>query len=461
MESKNKESFYQKLWLIALPITLQSIVQSALSMIDQYMVGQLGETAINAVGFGSKISFIFLLALAGITSATSIYTAQFWGTRDKEKIGSVLGLTLGIGIALAAVPIGLSLMIPETIMRFFTQDQVVVQTGAAYMRIIAPGLIPLVFIQALSAVTRSCGNAKIPMATGFFSVFLNTILNFILIFGTPFNSAMGVEGAAYATTVSRFAECVLLLILFCKQAYFPVRWHSLRPRNKTLIFGFIATMMPLFINETLWAVGDSIFMSLYGRLGSVQSAAMIATFPIQGLCFGLMSGLGAASGIMIGNLLGEGQLDQAYAQSRKFMRTGVLLALIIGIFVILLGPAYTHSLKISQSSQAFARQILWVFGGLLWIKVSNMILAGGILRSGGNTKSILALEMVGIWCIGVPVGLAAIAYTELTVPWIFLLVSLEEAFRLGVGLLLFKKRKWMRNLNQEVVPSESPQFSVS
>lgn len=460
MTQKSNQTFHKKLWLIALPITLQSIIQSALSLIDQYMVGQLGETAINAVGFGSKISFIFLLALAGIASATSIYAAQFWGTRDQRKMGSILGLTVGIGLLVSTVPILLSLLRPESIMQFFTHDSTVIKMGADYMRIIAPGLIPLVVIQALSAISRSCGDAKIPMMTGFFSVSLNTILNFMLIFGTPFNDAMGIQGAAYATTISRMAECILLFFLFSRKQYFPIRWHALRPANKALTLGFIATMLPLFLNETLWAIGDSIFMSLYGRLGSVQSAAMIATFPIQGLSFGLMSGLGAASGIIVGNLLGENQTNEAYSYGKQLMRTGVFCALGIGLLVIFLGPLYTRSLKISFASQAFARQILWVFGGFLWIKVSNMILAGGILRSGGHTKTILYLEMTGIWCIGVPIGTAAIAFTELTVPWIFFLISLEEVFRLGVGLFLFKRKKWMRNLNDERPASASPQLDT-
>lgn len=446
MTHTNKD-FTKKLLYIAIPITIQSIIQSSLSMIDQLMVGQLGETAINAVGFGTKLSFIFLLALAGITSSTSIYASQFWGGGDKKKIGSILGLTLSTASILALIIIILSIVFPHFIMGLFIKDTTVIALGADYMRIISLGLIPLVIVNSFAAVLRSCGDAKTPLITGFISVIMNTLLNYILIFGIGRVTGMGVKGAAIATSISRLVECILILYLFHRKKLLQLKIVDYFKFNKKLVSLFTITMLPLLINELLWAIGDSVFSAIYGRIGGIQAAAMISTFPIQGLSFGLMSGIGAASGIMIGNLLGEGKNDEAYLYGKKFIKLGIIFSVIIGIIVILFGKYYIALMKISPESKKYALKILDIFAIVLWIKVSNMIIAGGILRSGGNTKIILVLEIIGMWCIGVPAGIFASTYTNLPIQWIYFFISLEELFRMVVGLKLFSKRSWMSNMN--------------
>ena len=449
MTQTNKD-FMKKLTFIAIPITIQSIIQSSLSMIDQLMVGQLGETAINGVGFGTKLSFIFLLALAGITSSTSIYASQFWGGGDKKKIGSVLGMTLSSASILALITIILSIVFPHFIMGLFIKDTEVISLGADYMRIISLGLIPLFIVNSFSAVLRSCGDAKTPMITGFISVIMNTLLNFILIFGIGEMAGMGVKGAAIATTISRLVECILILYLFHRKNLLELKVLDYFKFNKKLVSLFTLTMLPLLFNEALWAIGDSVFSAIYGRIGGIQTAAMMSTFPIQGLSFGLMSGIGAASGIMIGNLLGEGKNDEAYLYGKNFIKLGIILSVIIGIIVSLFGQYYINLMKISPEAKEYALKILNIFAIVLWIKVSNMIIAGGILRSGGNTKIILALEMIGMWCIGVPVGITVSTYTNLPIQWVYFFISFEELFRMLVGLKLFTKRSWMSNMNASI-----------
>ncbi|WBW99791.1 MATE family efflux transporter [Oceanirhabdus sp. W0125-5] len=446
MIQSNKD-FMKKLTYIAIPITIQSIIQCSLSMIDQLMVGKLGETAINAVGLGTKLSFIFLLTLAGITSATSIYASQFWGGGEKKKIAGVLGITLSYASIIALLTIILSILCPQFIMSLFIKDTAVISLGADYMRIIALGLLPLVIVNSFASVLRSCGDAKTPMITGFVSVILNTLLNYILIFGMAGISGMGVKGAAIATTISRLVECMLILYLFHRKNLLKLKIKDYFKFNKKLVSLFTITMLPLLLNEALWGIGDSVFSAIYGRIGGMQTAAMMSTFPIQGLSFGLMSGIGAASGIMIGNLLGEGKNDEAYSYGKKFIKLGIMFAVIIGILISLLGSYYIDLMKISPESKEYACKILNVFSLVLWIKVSNMIIAGGILRSGGNTKIILALEMAGTWCIGIPLGIVVSKYTNLPIQWVYFFISSEELFRMVVGLKLFTNRTWMSNMN--------------
>lgn len=446
MTQTNKD-FARKLTFIAIPITIQSVIQSSLGMIDQLMVGKLGETSIKAVGFGTKLSFIFLLAMVGITSATSIFVSQYWGAKEKEKIGNVLGITISVGSIIAIIAIILSVVFPHFIMGLFIKDKEVINLGADYMRIIAIGLIPLVIVNAHAAVLRSCGDAKTPMITGFICVIMNTSLNYLFIFGVGQMGGMGVKGAAIATSISRMLECFLILYLFHRKNLLQLKILNYFKFDKSLVSLFITSMLPLLINEALWAIGDTVSAAIYGRIGGAQTAGMLLTFPIQGLAIGLMSGIGAASGIVLGNLLGEGKNDQAFLYGKKFIKLGIVLSVIIGIIVVFSARLYIDLMNVSVDAKEYAYNIINVFAIILWIKVTNMIIGGGILRSGGNTKIVLILEMIGMWGIGVPTGLAVYSFTNLSIQWVYFFISIEELFRMVVGLKIFHNKSWMSNIN--------------
>jgi len=420
-------------------------MQSSLGMIDQ-----LGETAINAIGFGNKLSFIFLLALAGITSATSIYASQYWGGKDKQKIGNILGITLFFASIIAIITIILSVIFPEFIMGIFIKDKQVIDLGADYMRIISIGLIPLVIVNAHAAVLRSCEDAKTPMITGFICVIMNTVLNYFLIFGIGKMGGMGIKGAAIATSISRMLECFIILYMFYRKNLLQLKILDYFKFNKKLVLLFIASMMPLVMNEALWAIGDTVFSAIYGHIGGAQTAGMILTFPIQGLSIGVMSGIGAACGIVLGNFLGEGENDLAFLYGKKFIKLGIMLSIVTGIIVVLCGRYYINLMNVSVDAKEYALKIINVFAMILWIKVTNMIVAGGILRSGGNTKIVLILEIIGMWCIGVPIGIAVYLFTNLSIEWVYLFISIEEFFRMAVGLKIFLNKSWMSNINESL-----------
>lgn len=195
---------------IAIPISVQSLIQASLNMIDQFMIGQLGETSIAAVGLGGRLSFILLLSLGGITSAASIYTDQFWGKKNTKYIDRVLGSTLICGMIVTLFFTLISLVSPEWVMSIYTEDVSVIQTSSSYMKIISLGYIPMLFVMTYSSVLRSTENAKLPMYTGLLCVVLNTILNYLLIFGKFGLPELGVQGAAIATLISRFTEYIVL-----------------------------------------------------------------------------------------------------------------------------------------------------------------------------------------------------------------------------------------------------------
>jgi len=450
-----KDKIFLKAMLgIAIPISIQSLIQASLNMIDQFMIGQLGDTAIASVGLGLKFFSILAFTLGGVLTAASIYASQFWGKKDESRVGEVLGSTLLYGALVTSAFVVIGVAFPERVLGIFTNDGPLIAAGSQYLKIISWGNIPMLFVVSYSVILRCTGHAKLPMYTGMFSVITNIILNYILIFGKFGAPEMGIQGAALATTISRILECVLIIgVIYLKKyvgAYSPRAMFTI---SNSLMKSFFITMIPLLLSEFFWVLGESAFTVIYGRMGTSELAAMTITYPVQGMSFAFLNGIGVATGIMIGRMLGTDDYEGAYDYSKRFITYGIIGAGIMGVTIILTSGFYVSLFNVSQEVQGFAVKILTMYSLVMWAKVSNMIIAGNILRSGGETKLTFYIESFGMWVIGVPLGYLAAFKFGLPIHWVYLMISLEEIVRMGIGLYLTQSRRWMKNITARIEAS--------
>jgi len=446
------KSFIKNMMMLAIPISIQSMIQSSLGIIDQVMVGQLGQNAVAGVGLGGRIPFIFFMVIAGITSGTSIYVSQYWGKKDTNNIKQVMGATLMIGTLVAILFMSLALLMPKGVVALFSRDQAVIQEGASYLAIVSLSFVPVLITMTYSSVLRSTHHVKLTLYAGLMSVVTNTILNYILIFGYLGMPVMGVKGAAIATTVSKVIEAlVIVAVVYGKKLPGCVRIKDLVTFKMNFFKLFMITTLPLLINEFLWSAGESIYTGIYGFMGTEQATSMIITYPLQSFCISIFIGLSSAAGVMIGNKLGENKYDIAYDYAKNFTILGILGAVIVGIGVMLISDIYVSTYKISHEVQNNAIILIIVFCCVLCVKVGNMIMGGGVLRSGGQTKLTLFLDILGTWGIGIPIGLLAAFVLKLPLYAVYLLISLEEVVRFIIGLIWMKRKIWIKNIiNDEI-----------
>lgn len=446
-----KKSYLKAMLAIAVPVSIQSLFQASLSVIDQFMVGKLGENAIAAVGLGSRFPSIFLVTLAAIGTTTSIMVSQYWGVKDEKNIKSVIGGNLLFGFIITTVFFLLSTLFSEQVLSVYTKDARIIEMGSGYLVINAAGYIPMLLIMIYASVLRSTGHVKAPMYAGVFAVVLNTALNYIFIFGKFGLHPMNYMGTAYATTIARVLEA-LLLIAFTYLNKYPGAYKikELFCFKIDFIKQILIIAAPLIANEFLWALGETMYSIVYGRMGTDQIAAMTLTYPIQNLCIGLFTGLGSAAGIMVGNKLGQGDSETAFKYSKKFVQLGVAGSVILGILLAGFSNLYISVFSISSQLRNCTYSLLTMYSIILWVKVSNMVIGGGILRSGGKTKYTLYLDMLGTWGIGVPLGFISAFLLKLPIQWVYLLISSEELVRFIIGLKIMYSRKWMNNLTGNV-----------
>jgi putative MATE family efflux protein len=439
--------FIRSMLAIALPVAFQQLITAGLNMIDVLMVGQLGETAVAALGLANQVFFLLILFLFGVTSGMSIFTAQYWGKGDVENIRKVLGICLAIAVTVA---IGFTLaatLIPQRLMSFYTEDQEVIKLGSDYLRIVGLSYIMMAITVSYISVLRSITMVKITVIVSVLALGLKTTLGYLLIFGIGIFPELGVRGAAIGTAVGWTFECILLMILVYRLktplAANPLSFFQF---NRPFAMNVLKTSMPAAINEVLWSVGITSYNAVYARIGTDAIAAVNINATIEELVFVLFIGLGNACAVMVGNKIGAGEKHVAFEYGRRFMILGVTVALIGGAIVFSLRETIIRPFEISPSAADNLRGLMLVFALSAWLKMLNFILFIGAMRAGGDTRYAMFTELFSIWAIGVPAALIGGFVLHLPVYGVYALVLLEEAAKAIIVFRRFLSRRWIHDL---------------
>ena len=444
---KQENNFFKTVCKIAIPVALQCMLQSSFSMIDQIMIGQLGSVSIAAIGLAGKFSSIFSVVVSAIAVVAGIMIAQYMGKQEKEEVDKSFSVNMVASVILALIFTILCLVSPKQIIRIYTQEDQICNVAASYLQIVALTFLPMAGATILSTMLRCMEKASLPLYASVVAAVINTVLNYILIFGKLGISAMGVEGAAIATVIAQIANFLFMLAAFIliygkeNQTF----WFSLNLGNAGYKQYFMM-LMPILITEFLWSLGENVYASIYGHMGTQACAAMTLTNPVQGLMIGALSGLSQAAGILIGKSLGKKEYDEAYRNSKKLVWYGLTGAIILSALLVILRYFYIDIYEVEDSVKESARAVLLAFAIISPVKVLNMILGGGIVRSGGKTKLIMWIDLTGTWIFGVPLGLLAAFVWGLSIPYVYFILSLEEVVRLAITVVVFKKKIWMQSL---------------
>jgi putative MATE family efflux protein len=442
-----RRAFYKKMGTIALPVVFQSLLNNSLSFVDTLMIGQLGEASIAAVALANQMFFLISLLYFGVCSGSSIFLSQFWGANNRTNIQRVLGLSLLTAFIAACIFASISLFAPSTIMRVFTPDPLVVDQGAAYLRIVAISYIFSAISQILATALRVTGHAKTPLKVALLSLSLNAVGNYLLIFGIGPFPAWGVAGAALSTALSRLLEVtILLIIIYRRHPILAIRTKDAFQFDRKFLAHVVPTSLPVIINEIFWALGMVTYKIAYARMGIAAIAAVNVTEAIGNLFFVALIGVSNATLIMIGIKIGEGELDTARFWARRFILTSIVIGAAMGIFEALLAPGFTSFFNISDVVRTYAIHCLYIHAALLPVRSVNIVIIVGVLRSGGDTRFSMFAELFGTWGTGVTLALLGAFVFKLPIVSLYLLVGMEEVAKLFIGLWRVKSGKWVNDL---------------
>lgn len=444
---KQNHSFLSAVCNLAIPVALQSMLQSSFSIVDQIMIGQLGSVSVAGVGLAGKFAGIYSVVVAAFGSVAGIMISQYLGQKNRGEVKRSFSLNLFFALAVAGLFTLSCMLFPGKIMGLYTTDAETLNAAVSYLSILSGTFFPMAGATMLATLFRCVEKAKYPLYASICTALANTVLNYILIFGKLGFAPMGAEGAAIATVVSQILNFLLMLLMYRKhREAFPLAGSSKLRKTCFHWKQYGAILLPMLACEFFWSLGENVYAAIYGHLGTDACAAMTLTNPIQGLMIGALCGLSQAAAVMIGKLLGEDQQEEAYRASKKLMLYGFVGAAILSVVIVLTSGFYVRIYQVEDSVKRITRQILFAYALVAPFKIQNMIVSGGVLRSGGKTKYVMYIDLIGTWIFGVPLGLLAAFVFHLPIPYVYFILSLEECIRFGISLMVFRKRSWMTQL---------------
>ena len=444
---KTQEHFFKAVCTLAIPVALQSMLQSSFSMVDQIMIGQLGEINVAGVGLAGKFASIYSVVISAIGAVAGIMIAQYLGQKNRSEVRRSFFTNLLLGAGIAGMFMVICTLFPNQIMGAYTRDVQTRQAAAEYLMLISGTFVPMAGATLLSTLFRCLEKPRLPLYASVLSALLNTGLNYIMIFGKLGISPMGVRGAAFATVISQCANFLLMLLMLSKNGFLLKSNEGEPTATLRMNWGqYWSMLLPLLVCEVVWSLGENVYAAIYGHMSTDASAAMTLTNPIQGLVIGALCGLSQAASVIIGKHLGSGENEEAYWSAKKLMLYGAIGSALLSVIVMIASKAYVGIYQVDNAVKTMTMQILFAYAIVVPFKVLNMILGGGIIRSGGRTKYVMFIDMVGTWCFGVPLGLLSAFVWKLSIPYVYFLLSLEECIRFGISLIVFRRRKWMNQL---------------
>ena len=451
---RRDKSFYRYLARLTAPIALQNLITFSLGLIDTLMVSQLGNTEMAAVTTANVPVFLLISIVFGVQSGVGILISQYWGKKDLENISRAMGVAAYLGVGIAAVLAAAFFLWPVEIMDLLSNKHELSLLGAPYLRIIGFSYVFNMLSSIYVSAQRSVENSSFGMKLFGMSTILNTGMNYLLIFGKCGFPMLGVEGAAIATLLSRVAEFVVCLICALRSRVIPLDWKALARPGGEMLRRFVKYSSPVLVNELFWGLGNSLLTVILGH--TVISVEFLAANAVMGnlnrlflvVCFGL----GAATAVIIGKAIGEGQSrEELMALSRTLSWVTILVGAVLAVVALALVPLLFQPVifplfKLEGLSAHLATTLAVTGFACIPFHAYSISAVTGILRAGGDVFWSTALDLGPQWLIALPLT-ALLGLVLNADPWFVSLAIQAESFvKCPICLWRIRSEKWIHDV---------------
>ena len=451
MKPENKK-FYRNLAVMVLPMAIQNLLTSLVSASDALMLGLLDQDALSAISLASQINFVEQIIVFGLVAGTSVLAAQYWGKKDEAAVEKVLGITLRYTLLGTSVLCLASLIFPQYLMRFFTNDPHLIELGIPYLRIVAVSHIFVAISQTYLTIMKTTDRVKRSSIFGSTTVILNIILNSLLIFGLFGLPKMEIAGAALATTISRGVEVLLCLIENRKKDVVRIRVRRIFESYPVLHKDFWHYTTPLLANMVAWGGAMTAYSAILGHLGTDAVAAHSIGNIVKNCIDCVGGGVGIGASIILGNQMGRGELEEAKRDGARFLRISLVIGTVAGLVILagtplILKAAYT----LSPQAKHYLKYMLFMCAYYMIGRTLNTMLINGIFTAGGDTRFGFWCDLINLWVVIIPAALIAAFLLKAPVLVVYFILYLDEFTKIPAEIIHYKKYKWVKNITRENV----------
>lgn len=452
------KAFYRRVLAIALPMIIQNGIATFVSLLDNIMIGQVGTVQMSGVSIVNQLIFVFNLCVFGATSGAGIFTAQFHGCKDTNGVRQTFRFKILAGAVISAVGIAIFLLFGQPLIQLYLKGEgdpadaaQMLAFGKEYLMVMLWGLPAFALSNAYAGTLRESGETVVPMAASSSAVFVNLALNWVLIFGHLGSPALGVQGAAIATVISRYVELLVVAswthlhgekMPFIQGAYrsfaisLPLFWQIIRKG------------MPLLINEALWSIGMVVLNQCYSTRGLDVVPALNISSTIYNLSGVVYMALGNAVGIIIGQMLGAGESEETVrSEDRKLIFTAVVSCLVFAVIMVSVSGLFPMLYNTTDQVRSLASKLICI--AALFMPFNAYTHSTYFtLRSGGQAMVTFLFDSCFVWTFCVPLALALSRLTALPILWLYFICQSADLIKCVIGAFMIKRGKWIQNLTK-------------
>lgn len=442
--------FYLSVLALVIPMALQNLINVGVTAADVVMLGRVGETALSGSSLAGQVQYIMTLFLFGLTSGATVLTAQYWGKKDLRTIEKILGLGMRAAVFVTALFFLAAQIMPEQLLRIFTIEPEVIKEGVKYLRIVSFSYIFMGITQTYLYIMRSVERVVVATVVYLCSLLCNITINAILIFGLLGMPAMGVQGAAIGTLVSRILEMVLVCVyskVWNKDIKFRIIYFF--KTEHVLNMDFLKYAFPVILNEVLWGLGTATNTAVLGHMGSAAVAANSVAQVARQLATVVAFGLSSATAIYLGKTIGEKKYEHAKAYAKRFVWLSVIMGVVGGVLILLISPVMAEMMTLSETAKGYMRFMFFVMSYFVVGQAFNTTMVVGTFRSGGDTRFGLLLDMSTMWGCSILFGALAAFVFHCSVPVVYMILMSDEIIKIPITWRRYKSYKWLKDVTRE------------
>lgn len=450
--------FYKMVLAVAVPIMIQNGITNFVGLLDNIMIGQIGTEQMSGAAIVNQLIFVYNLCIFGGVSGAGIFTAQYFGQGDNEGVRKTFRFKIWMASILTILTVILFLTCGTTLIQMYLKGEgsaadaaATLMYGRQYLMIMLMGLPPFMMGQVYASTLRECGKTVLPMISGVISVIINLTFNYLLIFGKFGFPELGVRGAAIATVISRYFEVLIIVVwTHChkKENPFTIGLYRTLRVPAALVKKILLKGMPLLLNETLWAAGMAMLTQCYSIRGLNVVAGLNISNTINNVFNIVFIALGDSVAIIVGQLLGAGEMEKARDTDNKMIAFSVTCCTAVAALMFLLAPVFPMLYNTNEEARLLGRYFIMVTA-LFMPQNAFLHACYFTLRSGGKTVITFLFDSVFIWCVSVVIAFLLSRFTALPVIAIYVIVQAADLIKCAVGMILVKKGIWLQNIVAE------------
>ncbi len=451
MFRKQKNPFYNQIFKMVLPIIIQNLLSASVSSADVVMLNYVGQSSISAVSLAAQYASVLFMVYYGLGTGAAMLSSQYYGKGDIQAIRAVEGLALRFSLVISTLFAAAALLIPEPMMRLFTNDAELITIGASYLRCMSVAYLCWGVIEVYLSILRSMGRVTVSTVLNVIAFSLNIFLNAVFIFGLFGAPKLGAMGVAIATSLSRVVELIGCFVVSSLSKDLKLDFRYMFIRNKMLFKDFMRLSLPALGNDVSWGVAFSMYSVILGHLGSDAVAANSFVTVVRNfgtiLCFGMAS----AGTILLGQEIGENRLAEAKDNAKRLMKLTVISGAIGGLIILCSTPLVLAYAKDSLTDTAlhYLKYMLLINTYYVMGAAVNTSLIAGVFRAGGDSRFGFICDTIDMWCYAVPLGFLAAFVFKLPVLWVYFLLCTDEFVKWPWVFKRYKSGKWLNNITRD------------